>query len=76
VGQTLNSHHVTLLEDYEGDWYRYPDEMVTTLCDRRHGAFEYQDGEEKWPINGRGEEAKLGRLSGLRNKQTKLPDFE
>jgi 5-methylcytosine-specific restriction endonuclease McrA len=59
VGQTLNSHHVIPLEDYDGNWYKYPDERVVTLCDTCHGVSEYQDGKEKWPVNGRGEEARL-----------------
>ena len=64
------------LEDYEDDWYNYPDEMVKTLCDTCHGASEYQSGAEKSPVNGRGEDAKLERLSNPESEQTKLDDFE
>jgi hypothetical protein len=64
------------LEDYDGDWYKYPDKKVVTLCDTCHGASEYQDGDEKEPVNGRGEDARLDRLSNPENEQTKLDDFE
>jgi hypothetical protein len=64
------------LEDYDGDWYKYSDGMVTTLCDTCHGASEYQKSVEKWPVNGRGEEARLDRLSNLRCRQAVLDDFD
>ena len=70
------SYHVIPLEEYDGDWYRYPDEKVVTLCTVCHGATEYQDGKEKWPVNGRGEDARLDRLSNPMSEQTTLDDFE
>lgn len=76
VNQSLNCHHVIPLEDYEGNWHSYPDEKVQTLCDTCHGASEYQKGEEKWPVNGRGEDARLDRLSNPEGRQTELDDFE
>lgn len=39
-------------------------------------ASEYQDREEKGPVNGRGEDARLDRLSNPESEQTKLDDFE
>jgi hypothetical protein len=76
AGQTLNSHHMIPLENYEEDWDKYPDEKVTTLCDTCHGASEYQKGEEKWPVNGRGEDARLDRLSNPESRQATLDEFE
>ena len=35
----------------------------------------YQDGQEKSPVNGRGEDARLERLSNPESKQTTLDDF-
>lgn len=76
VGQKLNSHHIIPLEDYDGDWNSYPDEKIATLCDTCHGVSEYQDGNEKWPVNGHGEDARLDRLSNPENTQKTLDDFE
>ena len=64
------------LEDYDGDWYKYPDKKVVTLCDTCHGASEYQEGEEKWLVNGRGEEARLDQLSNPKSRQIVLDDFD
>jgi 5-methylcytosine-specific restriction endonuclease McrA len=72
----LNGHHVIPLEDYNGDWHSYPDEKVTTLCEVCHGASEYQDGKEKWPLNGRGDDARLDRLTYPHNRQTSLDEFD
>ena len=63
------------LEEHEGDWHSYPDEKVATLCTTCHGASEYQKGDEKSPVNGRGEDAKLERLSNPESEQTTLDDF-
>lgn len=75
VDQTLNSHHVIPLEDYEGEWKSYPDDKIATVCDTCHGASEYQDGEEKWPVNGRGDDAQLDRLSNPKSEQSTLDEF-
>jgi cytochrome c553 len=64
------------LEEYDADWYSYPDEKVVTLCTSCHGATEYQQDEEKWPINGRGDEAKLDRLANPKSEQTTLDEYE
>ena len=64
------------LEEYDKDWYSYPDEKVVTLCTTCHGATESQDSEEKWPINGRGEDARLDRLSNPESEQATLDEFE
>ncbi|MHA1136706.1 MAG: NUMOD3 domain-containing DNA-binding protein [Candidatus Thorarchaeota archaeon] len=75
IGQKLNSHHVIPLEEYEGDWKSYPDDKIATVCDTCHGVSEYQDGDEKWPVNGRGEDARLDRLSNPKSQQTTLDEF-
>jgi hypothetical protein len=76
--QKMCVHHIDPLETTEQDPYDYPDELLATLCDICHGATEYQDGSQGdllWPVNGRGEEAKLHRVEDLKSKQTKMDDF-
>jgi hypothetical protein len=40
-----------------------------------HAKIEQQDGDLLWPVNGRGDEAKLDRLENPESRQTKLDDF-
>jgi hypothetical protein len=41
-----------------------------------HAKTELQDGEQLWPVNGRGDEARLYRLENPESRQTKLDEFD
>lgn len=71
----LGVHHIDPLEDTEYDERNYPDELLVTLCEVCHPKSEYQDGQMKWPINGRDDEARLERLSNPKSWQTYIDEF-
>jgi len=71
----MSGHYVIPLEDWEDDWYDDSDELVTTLCEVCYRKSEYQDAKMKWPINGRGDDARLERLRDPKSSQTYLDEF-
>jgi hypothetical protein len=68
-------HHIDPLHTTAHDPANYPDDLLSTLCIVCHAKTDDQDGDVKWPINGRGDEARLDRLQNPEDKQTSLDDF-
>ena len=70
----LGVHHIDprRLTKYGPD--DYPDGLLTTLCDRCHAKTEQQKTEILWPVNARGTEAKLDRLTNPLHLQARLSD--
>ncbi|UCE09744.1 MAG: HNH endonuclease, partial [Candidatus Thorarchaeota archaeon] len=73
--ERIGVHHVKPLENWDGDWHDYPDEMLATLCEKCHSKTECQERDLKWPQNGRGEDARLDRLHNPESRQAGLDDF-
>ena len=71
----LEGHHIDPLRETEYDWNRYPDDLVASLCDVCHPKSDKQEGRMRWPINGRGDEARLERLRDPKSWQTCLDEF-
>ncbi|MHA2379662.1 MAG: hypothetical protein ACXADS_10305 [Candidatus Thorarchaeota archaeon] len=74
--EKMGVHHMKALDEWGGDGYDYPDDLLTTLCQVCHGKSEYQDGDLKRPTDGRGDDAKLDRLKSQKSKQSALDDFD
>ncbi len=71
----LEGHHIDPLRDTEYDWNKYPDDLVASLCDVCHPKTDKQGGRMKWPVNARGNEARLERLRDPKSWQTYLDEF-
>ena len=68
----LDVHHIDPISDSDQDPFDYPDDLLATLCEKCHSTTEYQDGDMKYPVNGRGEDARLDRIENPRWKQETL----
>jgi hypothetical protein len=75
VKKGLPVHHAIPLEDWDGDPSEYPDFLLATMCLKCHSKSDQQKGAMKWPINSRGDDAKLENLENPRERQTSLDDF-
>ncbi len=57
------------------NWESYPDGLVAPLGSICHPTTDAQEGRMKWPLNGRGEDAKKGYPKKLATRQTGVDEF-
>jgi hypothetical protein len=75
VKRVHSVHHAIPLEDWDGNPSEYPDFLLATMCLKCHSKSDQQQGAMKWPLNSRGDDAKLENLENPRERQTSLDEF-